>query len=944
MQSGWVQLIWQRGVGGEQRRARRAAAMFREGRLCEEGLSEALQELFGDALEEAVESRRNALRTGHILLACAAMPPLNATFAESLRGRSLGGLVQALRGLLYREASAPIPILNLLETEFTPPAREALRSFEALPLERQNPLNLLICTLQNLDREERLTLEQGLDIADALAYLRAANEAEAGEQEATIWNEQGVLRADLLDVACREALQAATRLAAQRGYERVYPLHLLLALAERAEGATSDALRLFAPPGAGMGRVLQVLERAIDLGGERRKEAIAWNAQGLATATQEVFQQAERLARSHRHSCIDEAHLFVSLVAFGDARLQNTLQNEPLYFDRERLLQFGRDKIAELDAQRPRKRREAQWIASLCPCQDLIRDAENSAPFVLVGRDKELEEIKRALYRRENRRVLLYGEGGAGKTAILKGLAAQMAAGEIPFLKTSPLAALDITEIRAEDAPEKIAAILNAADERPWCVYVIEEIDRLISADKEAFRAALAKTNFPLIGTLSAAAYFELLTGDAGLQRLFVPIEASEMSREEAIAVLEGRAKDLAESYAAPISREAIESAVSLSADFMLNERLPQKAISVLQQACDDARYDLHYGGAESGGEVARKHVVRQIARITRLPLELVEGGGADKNYKELLSAIVIGQEGAAERMAQRLTLIQKGMTDKKRPAAICLFAGLPGAGKTEMAKAIAKIYSESKDINLFPMGHLKESYSVAELLGAQPGTVGYESGGTLINALNRDPYGVFLFDEAEKAHPEVLDALLHLLEEGWVRDRRNVLAKANKAIIVMTTNAGASAIEKGLAAGLSMEAVSGTVRQALLDERRPETGARCFRPEFLSRIDDVILFKPLEEKDIIAIAALRLRELAEEWREERGVELTFAPSVGEWIGKLAHIENLRGERKLGGRAVREQIDFRIKSVLARRMADLLREKSGSFGVEDFAFPNSERG
>jgi ATP-dependent Clp protease ATP-binding subunit ClpA len=272
------------------------------------------------------------------------------------------------------------------------------------------------------------------------------------------------------------------------------------------------------------------------------------------------------------------------------------------------------------------------------------------------------------------------------------------------------------------------------------------------------------------------------------------------------------------------------------------------------------------------------------------------------------LSEIVVGQEHAVREVATELGLIKAGMVDPGKPASVMMFIGQTGTGKTELAKALARLYSSSRRLKTFTLGNFSEPHSVSGIIGVPPGYVGHEQGGRLVNELNADPYGVFLLDEADKAHPDVMQPFLNLFDEGWISDQRGNKAYANRAIFILTTNVGQRQIAELCRSGKSIEEITSMMKDTLSRIRHTKSNRPVFSAEFLARIKRVIVFRSLDERAMTGIAHRLCADLEAEWRAKRQKDLVLPDPLVEAIAGKAFAQNERAQGREGGRLVRKLI------------------------------------
>lgn len=912
---------------------------FKDDRLDIAVFPDELQDTLYKASELAVESRRKQIRPGHLLLATIQTnaPEALSPVTENLKGCALAEVGDGIKIYLWNDPSEPIPAIDFSRKTFSRECLDVFEDLEALTagslissLDAVQPADismhhLLYCILRNLDSEDRVVLGEALHIDTALEKAQELLEKEAHPIEvAPIFDEEGLLRLALFDATCVEVLKTAVHKAGQMGYNEVRPPHLFLALIDQSRGTTVRAVRLQVQPGVGIKKVGKNIEHSISLGPNIEKVDLDLVERHFSENVREILKIAVLGTMEEDREIVNENQLLMALLMNADTRLKRVLQDSPLYLDISKMVDFAKEA-----QHRGEEEKEAahtvHWPEHICPAANLTALARSGELQPILGRAEKLEEIKQTLFKLEDHNVLLYGEPGVGKTSLIQGLAVEIASGKIDFLGDRPLLSLDISSIGDKDAKMKTRQLLEAAEECPWGIYFIDGIEKLLRADRELFKKKLKKNKFILIGTVNVEAYTDIVARDDELRSRLTSIKVDELSKEETIEILKRRKKGIEKDYNVSIDDAAVARAVKLSHDFIMNERLPTKAIKVLRNACDSARFEIHRASKKSS--VTTDHVVKEIARITGLPETMIRGSGEEKDYYSLLSKMIVGQEEAVQAVADRLDLIQKGMVDRRKPAGIFFFVGLTGTGKTELAKAVAQLYSNSKALITFPMENFQEEHSVSGLIGSPPGYVGYDEGGKLINELNADPYSVVLLDEVDKAHPEIWAPFLNLFDEGWISDRRNVVARGNKALFILTSNLCWEAICDSVRRNLPESALRDKVKEEIGQAINPRTRGRCFSPEFLGRIEQtggIVVFKPLTKEAVTRITELKLQTLRDEWNEGRETQLEFEqPGVTELISKLS-FGDIGPDGKPGGRAVVKRIDGMIKTLLAKRIRDFM--------------------
>jgi ATP-dependent Clp protease ATP-binding subunit ClpA len=541
------------------------------------------------------------------------------------------------------------------------------------------------------------------------------------------------------------------------------------------------------------------------------------------------------------------------------------------------------------------------------------------------------EWLTRALYRRSNRHVLLTGLKGVGKTTVVRELARRAARGEIPFLADRRFLWIDAKNVGPEDSRGCLETILRVAAEQPSTVLCLDGLDALLKrpqggTNKPLLRAAAARPGLSIIGILSRWEFNDLIAGDAEMLELFTRIEVEEPHEEAAVAIARQNARRLEREYGLPIAESAINRAVVLASNYILNASHPAKAIRILEQCCDEKHYEITQVAGSSPAAVTADDVVRVVAGLTGIPAETLAGETGEADFVGALSAQVVGQPGPVRAVATELQLIKAGLNEPGKPASVLLLAGMTGVGKTELAKRLAELYSTSKQLNTYSMGNFTEPHTVSGIIGVPPGYVGHEQGGRLINELNADPYAVFLLDEAEKAHPNVWKPFLNLFDEGWIEDQRGVRAYADRAIFILTTNAGERQIEQMTRSGKPEEEITERVKTILSKVKQERSSQPVFTPQFLARLRRVIVFGPLDEQAMIGISRVKLTQMQRLWQQKREKSIEVPESLITHIGRRAHELNEQAQGKEGGRIVRKLItdlvEIRIQQAATQQSAD----------------------
>lgn len=565
-----------------------------------------------------------------------------------------------------------------------------------------------------------------------------------------------------------------------------------------------------------------------------------------------------------------------------------------------------------------------EMACGLLSCEDLTAEAlyGRIEPAVTIScsdpqgdggaRNDPYESISRALYRRLHPHALITGWKGVGKTTVVRELARRAAAGDIPFLADARFLRLDCGNVAPEDSRAVLTGVFSSVTGRREVVLCLDGLGALLKRpmggdNRHLLRGALESSSVRMIGVLSRWDFHDLIAGDAEMLETFTRVEIDEPPEDRSLEIVRQVAGQFEKEFGLSIDQRVPERAVVLSANYILSERLPAKAISIVRHVCEDADYDRAQLGKQNAA-VTVSGVVDVVSGRTGIPPETLTGEAGRGDFAAALAAEVVGQKEAVGAVADELRLIKAGLTEPGKPAAVLLFAGMTGVGKTELAKRVAELYSSSRLLQTYAMGNFTEPHSVSGIIGVPPGYVGHDQGGRLINELNADPYSVFLLDEAEKAHPNVWKPFLNLFDEGWITDQRGVKAYADRAIFILTTNAGEKAIAQLSRSGRSDEEMIEKVKQALARVKHEKSSQPVFTPQMLARIGRVIVFNPLDESAMIGISRKMIDRMQRLWQRKREKRIAVPDDLIEHIGRTCHALNDKSSGKEGGRIVRRKI------------------------------------
>jgi len=505
----------------------------------------------------------------------------------------------------------------------------------------------------------------------------------------------------------------------------------------------------------------------------------------------------------------------------------------------------------------------------------------------VIGREEEIRRMEQILSRRRKNNPVLIGEPGVGKTAVVEGLAQRTAADEVPeTLNGKEIVALDIaamvagSKFRGEFEDRFKAVIKEIEAQAGKTIIFIDEFHTVVGAGaaegaidaSNMLKEPLSRGKFQLIGATTLDEYREHIEKDSALERRLQKVYIGEPTIEETIAILEGLQKKLEEHHGVKITDDAIHAAAKLSERYISERFLPDKAIDLVDEAASRIRVD------KSGEKVTEAAIASLVSQWTGIPAErmLKEERVRLANMEELLHKRVIDQEEGVHAVAEAVRHSRAGLADPRRPIGTFLFLGPTGVGKTELAKALAAfLFGSDTALQRIDMSEYMERHAVARLIGSPPGYIGYEEGGQLTEAVRRRPYQVVLFDEVEKAHPQVMNLLLQLLDEGRLTDGHGRTVDFRHTITIMTSNVGSEQFDTDLP-------------EEKIGEKIHEQLKHTFRPEFLNRIDEMIIFHPLSEEAILEIVDLKATALNERLAEQ-GISLTLTEEAKKVLAKKGY-------------------------------------------------------
>ena len=599
-------------------------------------------------------------------------------------------------------------------------------------------------------------------------------------------------------------------------------------------------------------------------------------------------------------------------------------------------------------------------------CYNLMQKAKDGKLDAIIGRDKEIGRVVQILSRRTKNNPCLIGEPGVGKTAIAEGLALRIASGNVPArLRTKEIHLLDLTALVAGTQfrgqfESRIKGLVDEVKADGNIILFIDEVHNLVgTGDAEGsmnaaniLKPALSRGEIQVIGATTFTEYRKYIEKDSALERRFQPVTVSEPSIQDTVDVLIGIKPYYENYHRVKISNELVKKAVVLSERYITDRFLPDKAIDLLDESCacaalrntamdeydavsaqcgelkkqEDAlasEKDIDYEKLAEvrcelarlenkvqelapealGAQVTEEDIAKVIELWTGIPASRVKENELKKlaSIEDKLKSRIIGQDEAVKAVSAAIRRSRVQISPRRRPASF-IFVGPTGVGKTELVKVLSQeLFDTPETLIRLDMSEFMEKHSVSRIIGSPPGYVGYDESGQVTEKVRRRPYSVLLFDEIEKAHPDVMNILLQILDEGKITDAHGRTVNFENTVIIMTSNAGSDRKDAALGFAKTESEIS--------KEKALKALSEFLRPEFLSRIDEVIVFRPLEENDFVSIARLMLSEYVDSLKE-KGVQFTFQDSACQWLAHHA-IGGKSGARDLRN-LVRREVEDRI--------------------------------
>ncbi|MBE1283098.1 MAG: ATP-dependent Clp protease ATP-binding subunit ClpA [Rhodobacteraceae bacterium] len=741
-----------------------------------------------------------------------------------------------------------------------------------------------------------------------------------------------------------QAIHAALALANERRHEFATLEHLLLALLDEP-----DAARVMRACSVDMGELRSNL---LDFINEELANLVTDidGSEAVPTAAfQRVIQRAAIHVQSSGRTEVTGANVLVAIFAERESDAAYFLQDQDMTrydavnfiahgvakdpaFGEARPVQGADDGPTEEAQSAPVQDGEAKESALAKYCVDLNAKSREGDIDPLIGRDHEVERCIQVLCRRRKNNPLLVGDPGVGKTAIAEGLARKIVAGETPaVLANTTIYSLDMGALLAGtryrgDFEERLKAVVTELEEHPDAVLFIDEIHTVIGAGATSggamdasnlLKPALQGGKLRTMGSTTYKEFRQHFEKDRALSRRFQKIDVNEPSVEDSIKILKGLKPYFEDHHSIKFTSDAIKTAVELSARYINDRKLPDKAIDVI----DEAGAAQHLvAESKRRKTIGVKEIEAVVAKIARIPPKSVSKDDAEvlKDLQNSLKRVVFGQDDAIEALSSAIKLARAGLREPEKPIGNYLFAGPTGVGKTEVAKQLADILGV--EMLRFDMSEYMEKHAVSRLIGAPPGYVGFDQGGLLTDGVDQHPHCVLLLDEIEKAHPDVYNILLQVMDHGQLTDHNGRTVNFRNVVLIMTSNAGASEQAKA-AVGFGRDRREGEDTAAI---------ERTFTPEFRNRLDAVISFAPLPKDVILQVVEKFVLQL-EAQLIDRNVSIELTRPAAEWIADKGY------DDKMGARPLGRVIQEHIKKPLAEELLFGKLAKGGvvKVGVKD---------
>ena len=779
----------------------------------------------------------------------------------------------------------------------------------------------------------------------------------------------------------KTALMLAEKTASKMHAGYVGTEHVLVGLLKERTGVAAGVL---SENGVEEDRLLEMIKELI----VPESVVTVKEREGYSPRCEAVLEEAHRQAQRFYADQTGTEHILLAMLKEGECVATRLLKTmgiaiQKVYIDT--LAAIGADPGLYKEDLSGKLRSKKSGTSTLDQySRDLTALARNGELDPVIGREDEIERVIQILSRRGKNNPCLIGEPGVGKTAVVEGLAARIASGEVPFtVQNKRLLTLDLSGMVAGskyrgEFEERIKKVIQEVQEDGNIILFLDEMHTIIGAGgaegaidaSNILKPSLARGELQLIGATTIAEYHKYVEKDAALERRFQSVMVEEPTISQSIEILKGIVHKYEEHHKVEITQEAITAAVQLSERYINDRNLPDKAIDLMDEAAAAARLkamhtpdklkelqkqisDLDgqveiclkdrefekagelrkeqeklikkYGRLKENNRkkqeetkiiVGENEIAEVVASWTRIPVKKLTEKESERLLKleDVLHKRVIGQQAAVEAVSKAIRRGRVGLQDPEKPIGSFLFLGPTGVGKTELSKALAEaMFGSENALITVDMSEYMEGHSVSKMIGSPPGYVGFEEGGQLSEKIRKNPYSVVLFDEIEKAHPDVFNVLLQVLDDGHITDSKGRKVSFKNTVLIMTSNAGAQRIiePKNLGFGIATtkEQDYEKMKSGVMEEVK-----KIFKPEFINRIDEIMVFHPLGKEDMNKIIALLCTNLSDRCRKQMKIKLTFSSALKD------HIVEKYADYKMGARPLKRALQQVVEDQLSEEI------------------------